>query len=240
VLAAALAGCTTLGSNVKGSFSCAAPGGSCAPSSVIDDSAIATIQGRSADEAVSPAGPYEVDDGDTPGMRVASADAPVRRTTSQPRASGRLLRVVFPAYVDRYGQLHEKSAVQAQVDVGEVPQLADRSAGASLPQGPDAGLFGAAESAPQMLAFAAPAGASGGSEPTVVAQALPPTENVTVRRTLPKAALTKVTLPKFAKVGDAAPAPQAPSPIAAIKDQVASKLAQSAKVKAADFPAQVD
>lgn len=245
LVASGLAGCTTFGSNISGDFTCGAPNGTCAPSSVIDDQAIATIQDRTSNEAVVPAGPYEVDDGDTPGMRVASAQAPVRRGVSQPRANGRVLRVVFPAYVDRYGQLHEKSAVQAEVDVGQVPQLADRSAADRLPSGPGAGLFGAAESAPQMLAFVPRASVPGSSAPQLEAQALAPTENVTVRRGLPKAESPMIVLPKFAtgESGKAIPGAETrakPSPIAAIKEQVASKLAQSAKLKAADFPAQVD
>ncbi|MEL0254290.1 MAG: conjugal transfer protein, partial [Novosphingobium sp.] len=40
---AALSGCTTFGGNVKGNFSCSAPDGICAPSSSIDDRALAMI-----------------------------------------------------------------------------------------------------------------------------------------------------------------------------------------------------
>ena len=42
--ASQMAACTTfLGSNIKGSFSCNAPGGTCAPSTVIDDQALSVI-----------------------------------------------------------------------------------------------------------------------------------------------------------------------------------------------------
>ena len=41
-----LAGCATFGGNVRGSFSCAAPDGICAPSSTIDDRALALISGE--------------------------------------------------------------------------------------------------------------------------------------------------------------------------------------------------
>ncbi|MEL6487016.1 MAG: conjugal transfer protein TraV, partial [Pseudomonadota bacterium] len=41
VLAAGLGGCTTFGTNVNGSFRCDAPDGVCAPSTVIDDNALA-------------------------------------------------------------------------------------------------------------------------------------------------------------------------------------------------------
>jgi conjugal transfer pilus assembly protein TraV len=51
-----MAACTTfLGSNIKGSFSCNAPGGTCAPSTVIDDQALSVIQNA---RPMSPAGPY--------------------------------------------------------------------------------------------------------------------------------------------------------------------------------------
>lgn len=217
--ASLLAGCTTFGSNVSGSFTCTAPGGSCAPSSTIDDQALASIQDGAANEAMVPAGPYEVDDGDAPGMRLASAKAVTRPQRSVARASGRVLRVVFPAYVDRYGQFHEKSAVQAEVDVAQVPQLAGRDRAA---QAPDAGLFSAAESAPPLLAAAAPV--------PQVAQASQAAPKIEVQMSALGAARTA---PK-------AKQPASPSPLAAIKDEVAQKLAQSAKLKAADFPAIVD
>ena len=51
-----MAACTTfLGSNIKGSFSCNAPGGTCAPSTVIDDQALSVIQNA---RPMTPAGPY--------------------------------------------------------------------------------------------------------------------------------------------------------------------------------------
>ena len=43
--AAALSGCATLGGNVKGDFACRAPDGMCAPTSKIDDQALAMISG---------------------------------------------------------------------------------------------------------------------------------------------------------------------------------------------------
>jgi conjugal transfer pilus assembly protein TraV len=202
--AAMLAGCTTFGSNISGDFSCSAPNGSCAPSSTIDDAAIAAIQDHSSNEAMTPAGPYEVDDGDVPGRRVAVLAAPSRASRSVPRPGGRVLRVVFPAYVDRYGQLHEKSAVHAEVNNEQVPQLAvgdDRAE-----QGPQAGLFGAAESAPQLLAIASP------SVPKIGPQEPAQTTNVTLR--LPDEATTSS------------------SPLASIKEQVAKRLASSARPKA--------
>ena len=43
-LGGALSACTTLGTNVSGSFRCDAPDGVCAPSTVIDDNAISRIE----------------------------------------------------------------------------------------------------------------------------------------------------------------------------------------------------
>ncbi|MCE3543613.1 hypothetical protein LXJ56_25870, partial [Escherichia coli] len=40
-----LSGCMTMGGTVKGDFACRAPDGICAPSSVIDDRALALILG---------------------------------------------------------------------------------------------------------------------------------------------------------------------------------------------------
>jgi conjugal transfer pilus assembly protein TraV len=222
-----LAGCSTFGTNIKGSFSCGAPGGSCAPSSVIDDQAIASIQQRKENESAASAGPYELDDGDGPKTHVASDDGPRRRGQSLPHANGRVLRVVFPAYVDRLGQLHEKSAVQAEVDVPQL-QLADAGPGERTIEGPDAGLFGAAESAPELLALSA---ASSAQAPTALAAA-PKIAGATSGSAKSGASKPSTTV----KVAPAA----APSPIDTIKQQVAEQLAHHAKVQAAAFPAKVD
>lgn len=120
-----MAACTTfLGSNIKGSFSCNAPGGTCAPSTVIDDQALSVIQNA---RPMTPAGPY---------MR---SPASPRATTAAyvPTGSGRItpaqggmahrerrvLRVVFPSFVDGGGNLHEPRIVHAVVDDGAWMQL---------------------------------------------------------------------------------------------------------------------
>lgn len=106
----ALGGCATLGGNVRGSFSCNAPDGICAPTSQIDDRALAMITGE-APAAASPAGPYS-----------APATAPgVMRTAATPldRSQDKVLRIVFPAYVDDHGRLHEASAIRAVVETGQ-------------------------------------------------------------------------------------------------------------------------
>ena len=50
-----VSGCTTLGTNVSGSFRCDAPDGVCAPASAIDDRALAMISGEEGDRFI-PAG----------------------------------------------------------------------------------------------------------------------------------------------------------------------------------------
>lgn len=106
----ALGGCATFGGNVRGSFSCNAPDGICAPTSQIDDRALAMITGE-APAAATPAGPYS-----------APAVAPgVMRTAATPldRSQDKVLRIVFPAYVDDRGRLHEASAIRAVVETGQ-------------------------------------------------------------------------------------------------------------------------
>lgn len=120
-----LAACTSLfGGNIKGSFACSAPNGTCAPSTVIDDQALSVIQNA---RPMTPAGPY---------MRSPTAARP---TTAAyvPTGSGRItsaqggmahrerrvLRVVFPSFVDGGGNLHEPRIVHAVVDDGAWMQL---------------------------------------------------------------------------------------------------------------------
>ena len=120
-----LAACTSLfGGNIRGSFACSAPNGTCAPSTVIDDQALSVIQNA---RPMTPAGPY-----------IRSPNA-ARQTTAAyvPTGSGRItpaqggmahrerrvLRVVFPSFVDGGGNLHEPRIVHAVVDDGAWMQL---------------------------------------------------------------------------------------------------------------------
>jgi len=120
-----LTGCATFGSNVRGSFSCAAPDGICAPSSSIDDRALAMIAGESGSVEATPAGPV-------PNMRSSrhsSTTAATRQILPVPpldtrRTQERVLRIVFQPYIDERGRLHEASAVHAVVQSGEWQQLA--------------------------------------------------------------------------------------------------------------------
>ena len=82
----ATSGCAVLGGNIKGNFSCRAPAGDCAPTSVID--------GRA-----------------TEAVRAGTADASLQRplVTSLPASS---LKVVLAAYRDAQGRNHEPRVVE--------------------------------------------------------------------------------------------------------------------------------
>lgn len=107
---AALSGCATFGTNVKGNFSCAAPDGTCAPSSVIDDRALAMIAGEPA--TIQPAGPFQ----QTPGVIKRQTTTAAAGTVT--RVGQKVLAIVFPAHVDAQGRYHETSTVRAVVDTG--------------------------------------------------------------------------------------------------------------------------
>lgn len=99
-LALIAAGCTTLGGNVQGDFACRAPGGSCAPTSLIDEQAT----------GFSPA------DG-------AGTLPPVIHARND--RSGRSLRVVLAGYRDAQGRDHEPRVVH--VPLPESPATGLRS-----------------------------------------------------------------------------------------------------------------
>lgn len=147
-----IAGCTTLGTNVNGSFRCEAPDGVCAPSTVIDDGALAEIQRVSSTELLTPAGPYTIDDGEVPvpDAILASADH-VERGADTYR-----LRVVFPAFVDARGQLHDRASVHTDVRLPGRGDTVDALALRGSHGSGGRGLLAAAESAPPFLAVASP------------------------------------------------------------------------------------
>lgn len=103
ICCAPLVACATLGTHVKGNFACQAPGGTCAPTSVIDDQALQQLVGDPV--GATPAGPY---------VAPPAARSPVIAARA---GVDKVLRVVFPAYTDRQGRLHEASAIQAVVRV---------------------------------------------------------------------------------------------------------------------------
>jgi conjugal transfer pilus assembly protein TraV len=122
-----MGGCASFGSNIAGSFSCPAPDGICAPSSSIDDRALALITAEAPDAVPSPAGPYrDPDMGAGKGARTAVA-SPRRMPVSigeAGRTREKVLRIVFQPYIDERGRLHEASAVHAVVAQGEWQQQA--------------------------------------------------------------------------------------------------------------------
>ncbi|HEX7781961.1 MAG TPA: TraV family lipoprotein [Sphingobium sp.] len=123
-----LSGCATFGSNVRGSFSCATPDGICAPSSSIDDRALAMIAGESGGDAV-PAGPYlETRPKARASRTVASRQIVPVELGNARRTQERVLRIVFQPYIDERGRLHEMSAVHAVVQSGEWQQQSLASA----------------------------------------------------------------------------------------------------------------
>jgi conjugal transfer pilus assembly protein TraV len=138
----AVSGCVGLGGNIKGSFACKAPDGTCAPSTAIDDGALAAIGKDAGGDLMPLAAPNPPAPNGVRAIAVADAEAaPIG-------AGGKVLRIVFPAYVDRFGRLHDKTSVQTVVSSASAAISGD--ALASSAQSP--GLLGAAESAPQMFA----------------------------------------------------------------------------------------
>lgn len=121
-----LAACTSLwGGNIKGNFACSAPGGTCAPSTVIDDQALAVIQ--NARPMVPASGPYF-----QPPARASGQSARLVPTGSGRIAAAstgvahrerRVLKVVFPSYVDGAGNFHEPRVVHTVADAGGWMQL---------------------------------------------------------------------------------------------------------------------
>ena len=147
-LLAALAGCTTLGTNVRGSFACAAPGGVCAPSSVIDDRALALIAGE---EQSSPA------------SRRASGPTPLRprgvRGGEVVPVGQRVLSIVFLPHMDELGRFHERRVVRAPVEQGAwlATPSAARPLGSSTTAGATLAAAGLDEVTPAIVAEPRPA-----------------------------------------------------------------------------------
>lgn len=108
--AAALSGCATFGSHVRGDFACRAPDGICAPTSKIDDQALAMI--GAGDAGQTPARALEPDGASERRL------IPVNASMPPARSSEKVLRIVFPAHVDRAGRYREASAIHAVVERG--------------------------------------------------------------------------------------------------------------------------
>ena len=94
-----------------------APDGICAPSSTIDDRALAMISGDAGDTVI-PAGPYQAPAQQPRAMRTAmTTPAPMadRSAAAASRTREKVLRVVFQPYIDDRGRLHEATAVHTVV-----------------------------------------------------------------------------------------------------------------------------
>lgn len=112
----ALTSCASLGGNVKGDFLCRAPGGSCAPSTVIDDQALAQI-GEARPLPASQTSPWNMPRQQRP--QIAEAGNGVVNTPP------RVTQVVFPAFVDSEGYLHEARKVKMVSQAGGWVQMAE-------------------------------------------------------------------------------------------------------------------
>lgn len=133
---AALSSCgVLLGDNVKGSFVCSAPGGTCAPSTLIDDQALALI-GSARPAASESQGLVGLSQAKARAVTFRSARSrsasgrsagPARVSNSLLHSDTRTLRLVFPAYVDDAGNLHEARVVHTVVDRGGWIELTDGS-----------------------------------------------------------------------------------------------------------------
>jgi conjugal transfer pilus assembly protein TraV len=136
-----LGGCATLlGGNVKGSFACSAPGGTCAPTQVIDDGAL----GSTASDPSTPVSSGDPAIGGSFQRTALGAQAPLR-------TGERVLRIVFPPRVDRAGRYREAYAVHAVVNRSAWADARDpASQGATLVPTVDAGLAALASSAPAL------------------------------------------------------------------------------------------
>jgi conjugal transfer pilus assembly protein TraV len=226
-----LAACTSfLGGNIKGNFVCSAPGGTCAPSTLIDDKALAVIQNARPMSPASgqPAGPY--------------FEAPARGEPQTARRAGagegrlapagpgmvhrerRVLKVVFPSYVDGAGNFHEPRVVHTLADAGGwmelssgEPNLAEELAGRLG--------SGAARNAGAVPGNAAEAQTGTGADPMaraeVVLQGLPDPRAVAQARAR----------------GLARQQSASTAPLDAIRGEVEAQLARKAKAPGAEHNA---
>lgn len=240
-----LAACTSLfGGNIKGSFACSAPGGTCAPSTVIDDQALSVIQNA---RPMTPAGPY---------IRQPVA---ARATTAayMPEGAGRIaeagngmvhrerrvLKVVFPSFVDGGGNLHEPRIVHAVVDDGAWMQLSsgEPNLGEQV-QARAVSLASAAYAASPAVAARAPeAAAISMSLPTQVAPANLTPGQVIAAPPVPAPPLAATSGPPSPDAVTAARAKgaalKAGNAIDAIRAEVQARLAQTAKAPGGAAPA---
>lgn len=122
-------GCASLGGNIKGSFQCQAPGGICAPTSKIDDQALAILNG---------------DDG------VSQGGSTLMKAAAPQVHSERALKVVLPARADRFGRWRDTSVVYVEPDAPAGHQALPPSAPTAAPR---LSLVDLASGAPDLNAF---------------------------------------------------------------------------------------
>lgn len=229
-----LAACVSmLGGNIKGSFSCGAPGGTCAPSTVIDDQALAVIQNA---RPMAPAGPYF----QPPATRSERTASLVPAGSGRLAAAGgdvlhrerRVLRVVFPSYVDGAGNFHEPRVVHTVADVGGWMQVSG-----SAPNAGDqlAGRSQAAALAPMASPQALAADKAGeGGQTVAAAAALGQGANLAAPNSVSQSGLPDPRVVAEARAKGAAA--RSAAPLDAIKAEVQARLAQTAKVPAGQAP----
>ena len=199
-----LSGCSILNGNVKGNFACRAPDGTCAPTSRIDDAAVALLVGETAEEA-RPATVHCA--GGQCNKAVARAvNAPQRRTGEK------VLRIMFPSYIDDLGRLHEASAIHTVVEsgdwvpAGEVAHVPDAISGATPRVA--APLAGTAMAAPPLRHGNTPSAAVAEIPGQVETESVRPPTSVEEVRAKVEAVLAR---PKRDTDADSKPSPSMPS-----------------------------
>lgn len=96
------AGCAAFGGNVKGNFACQAPNGICAPTTKIDDQALAAM-----------------------GAQDGGSMQPASRISQATAHSPTALKVVLPARRDRFGRWREASIVYIEPDLAVATTTGD-------------------------------------------------------------------------------------------------------------------
>lgn len=145
-----LAGCSMFQSNIKGSFVCSAPRGTCAPSTTIDDSAIHAIDAEA--DAKGAAAP----DGE------AGSNGPQASTNSKEKkawtfvgpagsATRPVLRIVYLPWRDGSGHFHPRTTGFVPVDAPLASEVSSAPLDAkAMGAGTDMSLLTLAEMAPDM------------------------------------------------------------------------------------------
>ena len=215
-----LSACTTFGTNVNANFRCEAADSVCAPSTVIDDSALAKIEETSSGDLLNPAGPFRMDDGIDAPVHAPSIGAEQLIARATPSYE---LAVVFPGYTDAAGTVHAKRTVRTQASLPGRGDAMETMAMRGAKPARSQGLLAAAESAPPYLAISADL--MGSRDPST------PVSH------------TAAAAVAVAEVRDGAASPAAAlpvNPIAEIEAQVSEKLAAQQRLprrEAASFPA---